>query len=419
MTEHEFDVLIIGAGHAGVQVAATLVARSFTGTIALLSAESSAPYERPPLTKGYLKGEVSMEELILRPAAFWRESSAKLFLDQTVLSLDPVEHLVETQSGNRFRYSTLVWAAGAAPFRIPVPGSDLPGVHVLRSLDDAVGFRDAVGPGTRVAVIGGGYIGLEAASAGMGRGAQVTVIEAQPRLLSRVTGSDVADRILAEHRRQGVVVELGAGVTAIGERDGRAASVMLSDGRELPADIVLMAVGVRPNVEALAAAGAVCSNGVEVDVRARTSLQDVYAAGDCTFFPVGGDERIRLESLQNAVEQGELVAGDILGDKREYSLQPYFWSHQYDLKIKTVGLFTGHDEAIMREGARDDSFSVVYLREGRVCAVDSVNAMKDYVDARSIVGGHVDTAVVRDPSRRLREALIDEAAANGDAPPAS
>lgn len=408
MSEYTFDVLIVGAGHAGVQAAAKLHAGSYEGTVGLLSAEATQPYERPPLTKGFLKGELSEAELLLRPASFWPASGVELLLDQVVVSLDPVEHVAVTKSGDRFRYSRLVWAAGADPVRINVPGVALSGVHELRSLEDTLRFREEVTPGARIVVVGGGYIGLEAASACVTLGAEVSVIEAQPRLLSRVTGTEVADHLLSTHRSKGVVVELGAGLAAIGGMDGRVTSVKLTDGRELAADVVLMSIGIRPNVAVLAEAGAVCSNGVDVDPQGRTSLPDVYAAGDCTCFSLDGGPRMRLESLQNAVDQGEHVARSIMGEDSGYSLEPYFWSHQYDIKVKTVGLFTGHDQTIVRKGAVDGSFSVVYLRGGRVCAVDTINAMKDYVDAHRVVGERVAPDLARDPSVRLRDTVLSE-----------
>lgn len=405
MSDASFNVLIIGAGHAGVQTAIELLARSFPGTIALLSDETTLPYERPPLTKAFLKGAMAEDELLIRPASFWEDSGVQLVLDEHVVLIDPAEHVVETAKGARYRYGTLVWAAGASPTRIPVPGIELPAVHELRSLADTVRFRDRITTGTRVVVVGGGYVGLEAASACVSLGATVTVVEALPRLLSRVTGDHIAGHILRTHQAAGVTVELGAQLSSITEADDGTVVVGLADGRELVADVVLMSVGIRPNVAVLAEAGAKCGNGVEIDASGRASLPDVYAAGDCTSFPVPGG-RQRLESLQNAVEQGKLIAASITGGSEEYSVVPFFWSHQYDLKIKTIGLFTGYDDAIVRRGADDESFSVIYLRNERVCAVDTVNAMKDYVDAHGVLGRSIDPRVVEDHAVRLRDALL-------------
>jgi 3-phenylpropionate/trans-cinnamate dioxygenase ferredoxin reductase subunit len=397
----------VGAGHAGVQIAATL-ATNYEGTVGLVSAELYEPYEKPPLTKGFLNGEVSESELLLRPSTFWRESGVRLILGQQVSELDPEAHVVATAQGHRISYGRLVWAAGANPLQIDLPGINLPGVHELRTLEDTVQFREEVTFRTKVVVIGGGYVGLEAASACVKIGAEVTIVEARSRLLSRVTGPDVSGHLLQRHLEGGAAVELDASVSEIGEVDGRAGSVLLNDGRVLDADVVLVSVGIRPNVEVLAAAGARCSNGVEIDLQGRTSLPDVYAAGDCTCFPIGDGELLRLESLQNAVEQGEIVARSIMGETATYSVVPYFWSNQYDVKIKTIGLFNGYDDAIVRIGGEADAFSVVYLRNGRVCAVDSINSMRDYVDARKVLGSRVSADVVRDPAVRLRDAIIVE-----------
>ena len=407
-----FDVLIVGAGHAGVHVAATLAA-SFEGSIGLLSAESCEPYEKPPLTKGFLAGEVTEHELLLKPSTFWQSSGVTLLLHQEVATVDAEEHAVVTAKGDRFTYGSLVWAAGADPMRIGLPAKELPGVHELRTLEDTVRFRDEVTSGTRVVVVGGGYIGLEAASACVKLGADVTIVESLSRLLSRVTGPEVAEYLLRRHLESGARVELDASVVGIGETDGRASSVRLGDGRELAADVVLVSVGIQPTVGVLAQAGARCSNGVEVDRQGRTSLPGVYAAGDCTCFPVDGGGFLRLESLQNAVEQGEVVAQTIKGEEAAYVVVPYFWSNQYDIKIKTIGLFAGYDETIVRQGANPDSFSVIYLRQGRVCAVDSINAMKDYVDARRVLGARVGVDVVQDPALRLRDAILEEHAGVG------
>lgn len=406
LDDQHFDVLVVGAGHAGVQVAASLVG-AFDGSIGLLSAERRLPYERPPLTKALLLGTAQESDLLLRPQSFWAEPKVSLVLGQSVVEVDAEMHTVSTASGHTFTYGSLVWAAGAAPVRLAVPGVELAGVHELRTLDDTLAFEADIGPSTKVVIVGGGFIGLEAASACISLGAGVTVLESRTRLLERATGPDLSEFLLARHRDAGVDVLLGADVTAVIERDGRAAGVVLAGGREVPADVVLVSVGVRPVSGVLAAAGAVCSNGIEIDAQGRTSLPDVYAAGDCTCFFFDGHGLLRLESLQNAVEQGEVVARSILGEVPSYHVVPYFWSNQLDLKFKTVGLWMGHDEVVVRDGGEGGGFTVVYLREGRVCAVDSINAMKDYVDAKHLLGERIDIDRARDVRVRLREATLD------------
>ncbi|WP_052336984.1 NAD(P)/FAD-dependent oxidoreductase [Nocardioides alkalitolerans] len=409
-----FDVLIVGGGHAAVQVAAGLAGK-YEGSVGVLSAELHHPYQRPPLTKGYLSGEVDEHELLLRPASFWEAPGVSLLLGHRVTAVDAEAHVVSTQHGVRYSYGTLVWAAGAEPLRIGLTGADLPGVHELRTLADTAQFKREIGPGARVVVIGGGYVGLEAASASVHAGAEVSVVEAQSRLLSRVTGADVAEHVRQHHLASGVTIELDATVVGVMDRGGRAGGVVLGDGRELAADVVLISVGIRPASSVLADAGARCSNGVEIDLRGRTSLPDVYAAGDCTCFPTEDGARMRLESLQNAVEQGDVVAQTILGEEATYSVVPYFWSNQVNLKIKTIGLVSGHDETLVRRGPAPGSLTVVYLRGGRVCAVDAVNAMKDYVDARHVLGARVDPNLVTDPTTRLRDAFRPEVAGHGAA----
>ncbi|MFH5824600.1 NAD(P)/FAD-dependent oxidoreductase [Georgenia sp. AZ-5] len=398
-------MLIVGAGHAGAHAAIKLRELNYAGSIGLLSDEAAHPYERPPLTKGFFNGKVTLGDLLIRPEPYWAENGIEVLLEHRVTALDPAAHVVTTSRGTHITYGHLVWAAGAAPIKVPIPGADLPGVHFLRSLADAQRFGPELRPGARIVVIGGGYIGLEVASSCVTAGASAAVLESRSRLLSRVTGTELSERLLRLHRDRGVQVELDAQVVEVLERDGRASGVLLADGRTIDADSVLMAVGVAPNTAVLAAAGAECSNGVDIDAHCRTSLADVYAVGDCANFPYQG-VRTRLESVQNAAAQGAHVAALLAGDTSAYSLEPYFWSDQFDARIKTVGLVRDYDDQVVRCGRDEGSFSVVYLKDGRVQAVDTVNAMKDYVDARKLLGHKVSPELIRDSSIRLREALL-------------
>jgi len=401
----EYDVLIVGAGHAGTQVANELIGGGYPGSIGILSAELHEPYERPPLTKGFLQGKTAEVELSL----FVGGPGVSLHLGQQALGVDAVRRLVRTHD-REFRYGTLVWATGGEARRLGVSGEELAGVHALRTLDDARYAREAMRPGTAYAIIGGGFIGLESAAAFVAAGVDVTVLEAADRLLARVTSPDVSEFFLAEHRRAGVRIDLSARILGIEGADGRVTGVALGSGEVLPADRVLVGIGIVPNVAPLLDAGAAGGNGVEVDEHGATSLAGIYAVGDCSSFPFTQPplQRLRLESIQNASEQAKSVAAAILGRPLPYRPVPWFWSNQYDIKFKTVGISSGYDEAVVRGNPAQRRFSVMYLRNGRALAVDSINSMKDYVDARSIVGRLLDRARLADPEARLADAVIPE-----------
>lgn len=410
MSVRSFDVLVVGGGHAGASVAHQLTALGHQGTIGMLSAEAHLPYERPPLSKAYLKGEVTAESLSIRDAQFWSDSNVEVILGDAVVSLDAAAHTVTTASGAVVSYGVLVWATGGAARSLGIPGEDLAGVLSLRTLDDATALRNCLTSVERFVVVGGGFVGLEAASALRGFGIEVTVLEAQDRLLQRVTGPVVSDYFMRRHVAAGVDIRLGAQATAIEGVEGRVTGVRLSDGSSVGADQVLVAVGLVPSVEPLLAAGAEGTGGVDVDVYGRTNLPDVYAAGDCASFPFGTHPtgRVRIESIQNATEQGKLVAASILGERQPYEPQPWFWSNQYDIKFKTVGLAAAYDVSVTRGDELADSFSVVYLRGDKVIAVDTLNHMRDYVGARAVVGRRVDLTRLGDSTRSLKELVAPE-----------
>ncbi|WP_197277386.1 NAD(P)/FAD-dependent oxidoreductase [Sphingomonas profundi] len=391
-----YDVLIVGAGHGGAQAALMLRQQKFAGTIALLGDEPEPPYERPPLSKEYLSGEKTFERILIRPATFWAEREVALLLDRRVVSVDPAAHAVVLADGSSIGYGTLIWATGGSPRRLSCPGHDLVGVHGVRTradVDRMMGELDGV---TNVVVIGGGYIGLEAAAVLTKFGKTVTVLEALDRVLARVAGEPLSRFYEAEHRAHGVDVRLGAkvdglvGFQSVGEDEpARVTGVHMSDGEVLPAEMVIVGIGIVPAVEPLLEAGAEGGNGVLVDAQCRTSLPDIFAIGDCAAhandFARGAT--IRLESVQNANDQATLVAKTIMGAADPYHAVPWFWSNQYDLRLQTVGLSTGFDAAIVRGEPASRSFSVVYLREGKVIALDCVNATKDYVQGRALVLG--------------------------------
>lgn len=404
-----YDVLIVGAGHGGAQAAIALRQEGFAGSIGLLGAESEPPYERPPLSKDYLAGDKTFERLLLRPLAFWSERQIDLLLGQTVVAVDPVAHGVTTADGAVIGYGKLVWATGAAPRRLGCAGYDLAGVHSVRTRADVDRMKAEMEAVERAVVIGGGYIGLEAAAVLAKFGKRVTLLEAQDRVLARVAGEALSRFYEQEHRAHGVDLRLGVGVACIEEKDGRASGVRLLDGSVIAAQMVIVGIGVEPAVAPLIAAGAEGANGVKVDRQCRTSLPDVFAIGDCALHAnrFADGAVIRLESVQNANDQANVAARAIQGGEAAYDAVPWFWSNQYDLKLQTVGLSTGHDAAVLRGDPARRSFSVVYLRRGRVVALDCVNAVKDYVQGRKLVaeGVRAEVSILADASFPLKEIL--------------
>ena len=391
-----YDVLIVGAGHAGAQAAIALRQRGFEGTIALLGDEASLPYERPPLSKEYLAGDKPFERTLLRPASFWNDRLITLLPGCTVVAVDPAAHRVTTATGGAIGYGTLIWATGGVPRRLSCMPPALTGVHSVRTRADVDRMIAEMPTVDRVVVIGGGYIGLEAAAVLTKLGKQVTVLEAQDRVLSRVTGEALSRFYEAEHRAHGVEIRTGVAVAGVEDAAGVVSGVRLGDGEVLACQMVIVGIGIVPAVAPLLAAGAACvgadsGGGVRVDDRCRTTLPDVLAIGDCAAHAnaFAGGRVIRLESVQNANDQATIVAKLLTGTSEAYHAVPWFWSNQYDLKLQTVGLLSGYDHAVVRGDPDSRSFSVVYLKEGRVIALDCVNRVRDYVQGRALVAGAV------------------------------
>jgi 3-phenylpropionate/trans-cinnamate dioxygenase ferredoxin reductase subunit len=407
----KFDVVIVGAGHGGAQVAVMLRTQKFEGSIAIIGDEPELPYERPPLSKEYFAGEKEFERIQLRPARYWDEREVTMLLGKRVVSVDPSAHTVTTDGGETIGYGKLVWATGGSPRMLPIPGGDLPGVQGVRTKADADAMKAASETAAQIVVIGGGYIGLEAAAVLNKAGKKVVLLEALDRVLARVAGVELSRFYEKEHRDHGVDLRLGVCVDAI-EGDTHVTGVRLADGEVIPADLVIVGIGIIPAVEPLIAAGAEGasgSGGVLVDRLCKTSLPDIYAIGDCAAhvndFAEGAT--IRLESVQNANDQANVVAKGIVGDEAPYHAIPWFWSNQYDLKLQTAGLSTGHDRAVLRGDPATRSFSIVYLKAGKVIALDCVNATKDYVQGRMIVtaGLHATPEQLADSEKPLKELL--------------
>ncbi|HOA47948.1 MAG TPA: FAD-dependent oxidoreductase [Novosphingobium sp.] len=402
----KYDVLIVGAGQGGAYAAITLRQQGFEGTIGMVGRESEPPYERPPLSKEYMLGDKTWDRLLIRPADFWEGKAIDLLLGTEVTSVDPATQTVTTADGRTIGYGELIWATGGDPRRLSCAGADLPGVHGVRNRADADAILAELGDVSRVVVIGGGYIGLEAAAVLRKLGKEVTLLEVLPRVLARVAGPQLSEFYEAEHRAHGVDLRTGVGVDSI-EGETRVTGVKLADGSVIDCQMVIVGIGIVPAVGPLLAAGAAGGNGVDVDEYCRTSLPHVWAIGDCAAhanrFAEGAI--MRLESVQNANDQASCVAKAILGDPQPYGATPWFWSNQYDLKLQTVGLSAGHDTTVLRGDPGARSFSVIYLKGGKLIAIDAVNAVKDYVQARKLVeeGAAIEAVDLADTTRPLKE----------------
>ena len=404
-----FDVVIVGAGHGGAQAAIALRQAKFTGSIALIGDEPDLPYERPPLSKEYLAGEKAFDRILLRAPSFWPERDIALLSGQRVVAIDPVARHLATATGETIGYGKLIWAGGGTPRRLACDGADLAGVHTMRTRADADRIVAELPGVTRAVVVGGGYIGLEAASALVKAGKHVVLVEALDRVLARVAGKRLSRFFEDEHRAHGVDVRLSAAVARIEGEGGRVTGVRLGDGRRIAADLVVVGIGIVPEIGPLADAGAATGNGVIVDSACRTSLPDIFAIGDCAAHAnrFADGAMIRIESVQNANDQAAVVARTILGRDAEYRATPWFWSNQYDLKLQTVGLSADYDAAVVRQHAAAGAMSVIYLKAGVVIAADCVNAVKDYVQARKLVEARavVDAARLADVNVPLKELL--------------
>jgi 3-phenylpropionate/trans-cinnamate dioxygenase ferredoxin reductase subunit len=399
--------IIVGASHASAQLCASLRQEGWTGDILLIGDEASLPYQRPPLSKTYLAGKSSFEDLLIRKADFY-DKQAVTFRRGLVTALDPEQHEIVLEDDERLGYDKLVLCLGARPRRIDMSGADLEGVHYLRDARDIEGIREGLDGVQRVVIVGAGYIGLETAASLRGLGVEVTVLEVADRVLQRVTAPEVSAFYDRVHREEGVDLRVGVGLTAIAG-SARVESVTLTDGTELSADLVIVGVGVEPNIEVAARAGLEVGNGIVIDAHGRTSDRDVFAAGDCAEYP---DERygcrLRLESVPNAVEQAKVVAATICGKEKSISALPWFWSDQFDLKLQIAGLSTGYDDVVLRgdpQGGRD--FACFYLREGRLIAADCVNRPQEFVfSKRAIAQGLApEPDVLADPATTLTTLL--------------
>jgi 3-phenylpropionate/trans-cinnamate dioxygenase ferredoxin reductase component len=378
---HE-DVVIIGAGQAAAQLAASLRQGGFAGPVSMIGDEPYLPYQRPPLSKKFLSERGTPEALLLRAASFWHDHDVRLILGTAAVKVDLRQHRLSLRDGREIDYRTLVFATGTRARTLPLPGIDLANVFSLRKIDDVRQLRPALDSARRIAIIGGGYIGLEVAASMRAEGREVTVIEAETRVMKRVTGEGVSAFFDKIHRRRGVDIRLGARLVAI-EGKTNALAVRVSPGKAFTVDLVLTATGARANDELAASAGLACDDGILVDELAGTSAPDVYAIGDCSRFPSRRyGRRLRLECVQNAIDQAKAAAAAIRGESQPYDPVPWFWSDQYDLKLQIAGVMEGHDRAEVKGDPDTAQFSVDYRHGGRLIAVDAVNNARAYMMGR-------------------------------------
>lgn len=400
--------VIIGGSHAAAQLAASLRQEGWTGHISLISADPVVPYHRPPLSKAYLAGDQHQEDLLIRPAEFYQKTEVDLLLGSKVTAVDRQRKVVTLHDGGEIPYTKLALTTGAKVRKLLVPGHELEGVFYLRDLQDVDRIRHFVGRGKRAVIIGGGYIGLETAASLRKIGMEVTVLEALPRVLQRVTAAQVSAFYTRVHREEGVNVVTEAFADSINGR-GSVESITCDDGTELKADLVIIGIGVMPDTELAENAGLTTENGILVDEFARTSDPDIVAAGDCTshFNPIYR-RRIRLESVQNATDQAKVAARTLCGKLEPYKALPWFWSDQYDLKLQIAGLSQGYDQVVMRgDWLSGRSFAAFYFEDGKFIAVDAINRPKEFMLSRRLLtqGQSPDPARLGDESVAIQDLM--------------
>lgn len=397
-------VLCIGAGQAGAALVAKLRNGGFDGRVTLIGEEPVPPYQRPPLSKAYLLGDMALERLFLRPESFYADNAITLRTGTQVEAIDPAGRSVTLQGGEVLHYDKLALTTGSQPNRLPAAiGGDLPGVYTVRSLADVDAFAPEFRPGARVLIAGGGYIGLEAAAVAAKKGLDVVLVEMAGRILERVAAKETSDWFRALHAAHGVDIREGTGLARLTGEE-RVTSAELSDGSRLDVDFVIVGVGIRPATALAEQAGLAIDNGIATDAQGRTSDPHIWAAGDCASFPYRGG-RIRLESVGNAIDQAEIAARAMLGEDVSYQAKPWFWSDQYDTKLQIAGLNTGHDSVITRRSG--DSVSFWYYRGDTLLAVDAVNDPRAYMIGKRLIEASrsPDKALIGDPAADLKPLL--------------
>lgn len=397
------SIVVIGAGQAGFSCCAKLRALGYAGDLTLIGEEPQPPYQRPPLSKAYLQGEMSLERLLLRPLPFYEERAITLLTGVRAARIDRDAKTVELSDGRRLQYDRVVLCTGSLPIRLPASlGGDLAGVYYVRNLADADAMAGEFRPGCRALVIGGGYIGLEAAAVAAKNGVKTTLVEASDRILKRVASSETSDWFRDLHRAHGVTILENTSLARLNGRDGRVVGATLSDGTELELDFAVVGIGIRPNQQLAEESGLAVENGIRVNAFCETSDPDIFAAGDCASFPYR-EGRLRLESVGNAIDQAEKAASVILGDKTPYIAKPWFWSDQYDTKLQIAGLSAGFDEIVARR-VDERTASFWYYAKDRLLAVDAMNDPRAYMVAKRLLdaGRSPDKTLLSEPQRDLK-----------------
>lgn len=397
------NIVIVGGGQAGAQAAISLRQAGFEGSVVVLGAEPLLPYERPPLSKQFLAGDLNVENLFMRSAEFYADKSIAIRTSTFVNRIDRDSRRVHLENEEAVPYNKLILATGGRVRKMSCPGAELPGVNYLRTVSDVEGFRGRLTQGLRLVIVGGGYIGLEVAAVAIKRGCQVTVLEMMPLVLNRVVAPAMSEFYAGVHRAAGVDIRTSTSVTAF-EGDGRVERVICGN-EKVEADLVIVGIGILPNVGLASSAELDTDNGIVVDECARTSDPNIFAAGDCTNHPnpiLGG--RLRLESVPNALAQGKAAALAALGKPAPYAEVPWFWSDQYDLKLQMTGISKPGDEIVIRGDMTERRFSACYLRDGVLVACQAVNAAKDFLQSKRLIAAHakIDAKRLGDPSISLK-----------------
>lgn len=397
-------MVIIGAGHAAGQAAASLRQEKYTGPITLIGDEAHVPYQRPPLSKAYLSGSQEVERVYLRAEKFYNEKDIDLRLSTRATVIDRNAKTVELEGGEKIDYDKLLISTGSRPRKLSIPGSDLSGIHYLRTIEDVDGIRASMSEGANLVIVGGGYIGLEVAAVGKELGLNVDVLEMEERILQRVTTPTMSTYYDALHRGRGVNIHTNTGVTGF-SGNGKVEKVLCGD-TEFDADLVIVGIGIIPNIELAEAAGLHCDNGIVVDDHCQTSDPDIYAAGDCTNHPNALlNRRLRLESVPNAMDQARTSAANMLGGDKSYAAIPWFWSDQYELKLQMVGFSADGNREVLRGDMASNQFAVFYLNDSTVVAADAVNSPKEFMLCKQLVGKSVDADVLSDPAADLKSLI--------------
>ena len=397
-------IVIIGAGHAAGQAAASLRQAKFEGPITIIGDEAHVPYQRPPLSKQYLAGTQLADKVYLRAEKFYADKDIQLMLDTRATQIDPSTKTINLDNGETIAYEKLLISTGSRPRKLSIEGSDLSGIHYLRTMDDVDGIRADVKPGANLVIVGGGYIGLEVAAVGIELGMNVHVLEMEERILHRVTTPEMSAYYHKLHTDRGVHIHTQTGVT--GFSGNSSVEKVLCGDESFDADIVIVGIGIIPNIEIAEEAGIHCNNGIVVDDHCRTSDPDIYAAGDCTNHPNPlMNKRLRLESVPNAMDQARVSTANMLGDDKVYAAIPWFWSDQYDLKLQMVGFSADGDSQVLRGDMDTHQFAIFYLKDGKVVAADAVNSPKEFMLCKQLVGKPADPAKLADPETDLKSLL--------------